>query len=206
MLKVLILVFSSSFGWLKPGKSRAIASTCNQQRNHLNQTLFPLWGFEVLSLFLVLNEPIWTNLQMNDIWNKLFWTLYIWANKLEMQPRVCQNRLFQSWLNLLSMSASFLYTVSYLTALAKTARVCCCAQRQVQLRTFATQPDWKNLKLKCLKWSQYSNATLLLGVQCHSHCNLRTYRGLPGIASRYLHHLCHTWQELNQHNWNSQAA
>ena len=73
-----------------------------------------------------------------------------------MQPCACQNRLSQSWLNLLSMSASFLYTVSYSTVLAKTAGVCCCTQRQVQCRTFTTQPDWKYLKLECLKWSQYS--------------------------------------------------
>ena len=37
----------------QPGTSRVIASTCNQQRDHLNQTLFPLWGFEVLSLSLL---------------------------------------------------------------------------------------------------------------------------------------------------------
>ena len=37
-----------------------IASTCNQQRDHLNQTLFPLWGFEVLSLSL--SCPEWTHL------------------------------------------------------------------------------------------------------------------------------------------------
>ena len=46
------------FLWMaQPGTSRVIASTCNQQRDHLNQTLFPLWGFEVLSL----SCPEWTH-------------------------------------------------------------------------------------------------------------------------------------------------